>query len=528
MRKVPLARFGSLLKTELRHGRVTFLIGAGVSMQPPSLLPSGPALRDLIVESICGAPLRREWLALRRHPRYVAKVPEIVFQQIYDCITEKLFPFFDALTAADPNPLHRMLAASGAKLTTTNFDMLLEAVDPSIDVLHLHGELSTPGVMVVRITQVGRGLEAALQREFSAAVRGRTLCVLGYSGNDHDIAAACRIGGPSRVLWLMRDRRDYGWENIERFISPKMDVVAAAGDINELGALLGYPPAPSPSPRAIEQRRRRASKAAASRLTLAERMACLAEISYAIDEYEQAAALARRGLRATRNPNLAAVLRSVAANALKVGGFWDAAIAAVLPIVRLPRGKVAPYEYAVARNALGTVWLEREDYDMKKALPEFRSALAALDRVVITDDVARERVHLLRGKIHNNIGVALEFSGKPDQAAHHYRRSHEEKLRTGDLMGQSQALIGLGLLQYSQRDFARARRTLRKAASIYERYDFPFQKAYVLRRLGTMQAERKRRASALGSLHEALRIYESIPTARFGRELTAKLIAKLG
>ena len=521
-----LARFASLLETELRRGRVTFLIGAGVSMQPPSLLPSGPALRDLVVESICGEPLKREWRALRLHPRYVTKVPEIVFQQIYDCITGKLFPFFDVLTAADPNPLHHLLATSGAKLTTTNFDMLLEAVDPSLDVLHLHGELSSPAVMVVRITQVGRGLDAALQRQFSAAVRNRTLCVVGYSGNDHDIAAACRIGGPSQVLWLMRDDRDYGWKNIERFISPRMRVVAAAGDINALGTLLGHPPAASPTRRSIDRRRRRAAKAAASRLTLAERLACLAEISYAIDEYAQAAALARRGLRATRNPNLAAILRSVAANALKIGGEWAAAAAVVRPIARLPRGRVAPYEYAVARNALGTVWMEREDYDMKKALPEFRSALAALGRVVIADDVGRERVHLLRGRIHNNIGLALEFSGKPRQAAHHYRRSYEEKLRSGDLMGQSQALINLGLVHYSLRDFARARRTLRRAASIYERYDFPFQKAYALRRLGTIQGDQNRRAAALRNLREALRVYESIPTARFGRKLTAELIDK--
>lgn len=528
---VPLRQFVADLQQEMRRGRVTFLVGAGVSMQTPSLLPSGPDLRDLVVENICGVEFRREWLALHRHSRYITKIPEIVFQQIYDCITAKLYPFFDVLKTAEPNSLHSFLAAScslGAKLATTNFDLLLEAAAPGTAALHLHGDVGTPTVMAVRITQVGRGLHDSLQNEFARIVRGRTLCVLGYSGNDHDIAIACRLARPRKLMWLARNAADPAWSNMKRFVRPGVRVVAAEGDINAVGQALGWPLTGSRSRVGVLKARKRVARAASDRLTVAERLACLAEISFAIEEYAEAASLAGRGLRVTRNPNIAALLRSVAANALKVNGRFDEAVAVMKPITRLSQSKVAPYEYAVAQNALGTVWLERENYDTSKALHAFRLALTALNRVIVKDPVGHERVRLLRGRIHNNIGLALDFSDNRGKAAYHFRRSLEEKRRTGDLMGQAQALINLGLVHYAKCEFARARRILQKAAAIYEQYGFLFQKAYALRRLGTIAGDQGRRCQALERLHEALKVYEMIPSAEFGRQLTNELIVKYG
>lgn len=497
-------------------------------MQRPSLLPSGPALRDLVVRSICSSDLRREWLWLRRHPRYITKVPEIIFQQIYDCITTKLFAFFTILETSVPNPLHKILAKHSlrtATLVTTNFDRLLEAAGAP-HVHHLHGDLADPEVMVTRITQVGRGLTREMEQQFSAAARGRTVCVIGYSGNDHDIATACQRSRAKKVMWLARNVKDVAWQNMGRFVPPGAPLVAASGDVNELGRLLGAPPASGRAGGSVDQRRRRLARAAADQLTHAERFACLAEICFAIEEYAEAAALAQRGLRTTRSLDLSALLRSVAANSLKVNGRFDEAAAILHPITRLPRTRVAPYEYAAAQNALGTVWMEREKYNAAKALRAFRSALSALEHVVVDDDVSRERTALLRGRLHNNIGLALDFSARSREAVEHFKLSLDEKLTTGDLMGQSQALINLGLAYYAMRDFARAQRTLRKAATIYEQYGFVFQKAYALRRRGTIAGDQGRRGQARNLLREALAIYDTIPTAIFGRHLTRELIEK--
>jgi hypothetical protein len=61
---------------------VTFLAGAGVSMLPPSSLPSGPALKDMAVSGLCGChDLEKYWPKIRAHPRYRHVTPEILFQR---------------------------------------------------------------------------------------------------------------------------------------------------------------------------------------------------------------------------------------------------------------------------------------------------------------------------------------------------------------------------------------------------------------------------------------------------------------
>ncbi|HEV7919514.1 MAG TPA: hypothetical protein VGR02_01860, partial [Thermoanaerobaculia bacterium] len=98
LRRIRFGQFLTRLRREAAAGRVTFLVGAGVSMLPPTYLPSGPRLRDVAVRALCGMPqLRAEWRRLAALPRYRDMVPEIAFQSIDDCIGERLGPLFAML-----------------------------------------------------------------------------------------------------------------------------------------------------------------------------------------------------------------------------------------------------------------------------------------------------------------------------------------------------------------------------------------------------------------------------------------------
>src|SRR5438034_9023610 len=137
---------------------VTFLVGAGISMLPPSCLPSGFALIDAAVSGICTIrQLANYYRRIKMHPRYHTIAPEILFQRFYACLDEPTFTsFFDVLRDATPNPMHSVLATLSLShrlpILTTNFDRLIErASRPSTPIVHLHGDLEKPMTMVTRI-----------------------------------------------------------------------------------------------------------------------------------------------------------------------------------------------------------------------------------------------------------------------------------------------------------------------------------------------------------------------------------------
>jgi hypothetical protein len=116
-----------------------------------------------------------------------------------------------------PNAVHvalAQLARAGAAVWTVNFDTLVEEAGPGLraiswpaaadgqgEIYKPHGSL--PGELIVTADGVLAGLEPGWRAALAAAVRGRTVAFIGYSGRDFDF----------QPLWdeLLTAARDVLW-----------------------------------------------------------------------------------------------------------------------------------------------------------------------------------------------------------------------------------------------------------------------------------------------------------------------------
>ena len=109
-----------------------------------------------------------------------------------------------------PNDNHRVLATLAdrrlASIVTTNFDELIEReISTAATVTKLHGTISNLDDLVMRLSQIGRGL---MSGEFSAEMHSvlseRSVCFIGYAGRDPDIfPRLCKLRLRT-VIWIAR------------------------------------------------------------------------------------------------------------------------------------------------------------------------------------------------------------------------------------------------------------------------------------------------------------------------------------
>lgn len=538
MERIPLSELGRQLTGS--HDRLVLLAGAGISMVPPTTLPSGPELRNLAMRSICSPPgLRKWWKRLENLPRYERLVPEVLFQSIYECIGARLHPFFDILRLAQPNPLHagltRFCAAHRVPIATTNFDLLLESstVDP-VPVLHLHGDLGDPEQMVVRINQVGRGIVPAAAQQFQQLVAGRTVCFVGYSGNDTDVLLALKAARPHRILWLVRSDSDWAWMNIPRFDQTVCPVFAACGDLGDLVAQisgaavaeqdLSAARGPGRPPRAARERIVRAWSQSLSRV---DRLACLAATFYLVEEYRACVELAREGAGLTREPAQLGRFLMEASNTLRIIG--DFAEAEALARQAVSAAGPDPYRRAIARNALGLILLEKTEPEPARAARAFEQSLRIL-RPELKRGARAENSEAIPGlysRIQNNLGLACSFTGEMEKSIRAFRESLHWKRKNGDLLGLAQTYVNGSLAYYQAGSFNLAWQWRRRALTLIEKYGLAYREAYLYRRMGTIAASQGRLRQSMRHLERALELYGDLGDAPFDEDLTRRAIEQV-
>jgi len=105
------------------EAKLTFLVGAGCSVDPPSCLPAGRAMMDAIIDFTCAETEVKKIKALE----------ELRFEQLMEIIRDELDPelkIIDYYGLCDkPNIQHFFLAdmiKKGNNVMTTNFDFLIE------------------------------------------------------------------------------------------------------------------------------------------------------------------------------------------------------------------------------------------------------------------------------------------------------------------------------------------------------------------------------------------------------------------
>lgn len=228
----------------LDPARLAILAGAGISLAPPSGLPTAERFLRSFYETCLSAGSEPE--------TFLRAAPDLRFEGVLEVVQRRFDPGLDILGAfagGSPNRNHRHLAAlarRGALIVTTNFDLLIEealresgefgvrlrpgdftprqTADRGPEVWHLHGALRDPRTgdgaidsIVVSIRDCWRSRESfALDRAKGAALADaladRDLLVVGYSGaDDYDVAPALEaIASSRRVVWVQHTPSDGG------------------------------------------------------------------------------------------------------------------------------------------------------------------------------------------------------------------------------------------------------------------------------------------------------------------------------
>src|SRR5262249_15467759 len=158
--------------------------GAGISIPPPTSLPSGNELRDLCIEHLLLDEQNRLWIRqVLSDPVFQAMLPESALQEVGYSIAKNVDSFFSAyLAQIPPNELHRSLATSFGEIFTTNFDLCLEH-SGAPQVYHLHGTVKEPDSLQNRLWRLGQTSTAELALLKQAVDRG-PIFVTGYSLRD--------------------------------------------------------------------------------------------------------------------------------------------------------------------------------------------------------------------------------------------------------------------------------------------------------------------------------------------------------
>jgi tetratricopeptide (TPR) repeat protein len=241
----------------------TFLVGAGISMDPPSCVPSA---RDIVRELF-------EYYAPTEEIEELASLDSLRYEFLVDKIQnlfDKDVKFLDYLELVkEPNIIHRFLAKMIMRynyVITTNFDYLLEIAmkkelsifptsyghheklmviikkeDYNKDVrfkypiIKIHGSKydyinnrSTKESLITTISALGRerekgktfAIEPYKKKLVNEVTRDRDLVLMGYSGSDDfDITPMLEeLNELKRIIWIEHDGNiEFGEENLVKY-----------------------------------------------------------------------------------------------------------------------------------------------------------------------------------------------------------------------------------------------------------------------------------------------------------------------
>jgi tetratricopeptide (TPR) repeat protein len=208
----------------LRERRLTVLAGAGVSVLPPSCLPTWWQLNHAVLDALATQAVKITPEAadvitdVKRRQDEGKLPPEFTSEVIAGSLASQYFDVLRCLEGQRPNAVHRWLAQVGGMLpaiVTTNFDTLIErafaeagvplkvlvteadfaAVDVAAHLadssaptllVKLHGTATDPATCIDTLAQRKKGHPEAVGRLLRGLFGHTALAVLGYSGADLD------------------------------------------------------------------------------------------------------------------------------------------------------------------------------------------------------------------------------------------------------------------------------------------------------------------------------------------------------
>jgi tetratricopeptide (TPR) repeat protein len=213
-----------------------FLVGAGISLAPPSQLPSGAdfdvMMCDLLTET---GPVFLKNTVLAKLRQTIAgqlRLETFLETLASEISPHVIFQLFAILRPAEANFAHLALVTlSPRAIITANQDLLLERAASLLkrkpDIIHLHGRCDRIETIVTLISQYIGGLDRRILQRFRCLASGADITVLGYSGRDRDIMPALLAAKPKSITWIRHRGSELHpeLERAQRVLGPRLRIV---------------------------------------------------------------------------------------------------------------------------------------------------------------------------------------------------------------------------------------------------------------------------------------------------------------
>ncbi len=537
----PYSKIFDCLVADIEARNIGFLVGAGVSMLPPCSLPSGIELKNAaLFEFLSHSSLSSYATKIINHDKYKAIVPEIVFQRIYEALRDDLFPFFNVLNIANTNIAHLVLAFLAEKwnlsIFTTNFDLLIEKHITTYKhiITHLHGSLDNYSQMIIRINQVGRGLENNLKTILARSIEGQTLYVFGYSGNDKDIIDAISMCKPRRIIWIVRSCNDsFVLSNIKR-IRTNADIIISECDLNTLFMdlsnqfLLSTSISNESETKKILINRKSYVENLSKKISLAKKFACYGKVLFDLHEYN----LSSNVYVDAANKDLHDGVHSKywfyaeAANCMRVTGDFSKGIEYAERVIQDKKSVNFLSSLSASYNVYGLILLEKDHPEPQQAIQYFSKAIKTLEKFRNSPGGAswKEGIKIFQGRFYNNLGLAFETANDFSKSIENYKKSLSLKKETGDLEGISQTSANIAILYYKYKKFSNSGYWKKYVLELSEKYQLYYQIAYLYRRIGTLSCEQGRKKYGIDLLRKSMDTLAKLEDAAFDIGLVKKAL----
>jgi len=513
--------------------KLTFLVGAGCSMDPPSCLPAGKPMMKAIINYVCADSEIEK----------ILKLEDLRFEQLVEIVRDRLdkeLKIIDYYGQCDkPNLQHFFLAEmikNGHFVMTTNFDFLIEyalqetgvskeQIVPVITkddfqefqdpyeqfrkgkktVYKIHGSTKniittedTREYLVATIQSFGANkeglnvfqLETFKQSAFKNLTMNRSLVVMGYSGSDDfDIVPTLMVlKNLKNIVWINYIQDDGGIEKIYEINDSTLEETENSDKVNQILSNI--------------YRMHNADHVYRVNVNTTRLIEELIEIKQNLSPNDFSIS-PMTWLKNTINPPDEFEEYFIPYKIYNAFNIIDDAMNCSKIILEIAEQKSNKKWKSSALSNIGLLLYSKGE--LNEALKHYREAL----------EIA-EQLGDLRGKATrlNNIGLLLYGKGELNEALKHYREALEIAEQLGDLRGKATRLNNIGLILCGKGELNEALKHYREALEIDEQLGDLRGKATRLNNIGSLLDDKGELDEALKHYREALEIDEQLGDLR--------------
>ena len=524
-------KFTNLKITDLinEKAKLTFLVGAGCSIDAPSCLPAGRRMMEAIVEDICAESEFDK----------ILKIEALRFEALVEIVRDRFdkgLKIIDYYSQCDkPNIQHFFLAQmikKGHFVLTTNFDFLIEYallqlkipkknIIPVITqndfkkfsnpielskkgnllIYKVHGSTKniitgedTRNSLITTIRAFGTNKEGlnVFQVEpykrpvFEKISKGRSLVVLGYSGSDDfDIVPTLKVlKDLDKIIWIKHVKDDDGIPKIYEIdeirtqnlsnMSKEANILL---DIKRLNNNINIYLVEANTSRLIE--------------SLIDFTPNLSQIDFNVNLTEWL----------EKNIEQPSKLMKYLIPSKIYFEFneYDDVLRCSNEVIRIAQEINDQNSKAIALNDVGSIYFNQGDYS--EALKNFKEALNISEK---QQDFTAKSEYL------NNIGNIFLKQGVNDKALNYFKEAFKIDKQENDVIGKTIRLNNIGNIYHNQGNYSKALKYYEKALKIDEKIGDLKGKAIRLNNIGKLYQDQGKYVEALKNYEEALEIDENL------------------